>query len=46
MKVRHLLTLLLLYGVYTETGLWTALSIGLIATNLEITAWILKGLLK
>lgn len=35
MLIRIILTLLLIYGVYTETGIWTALSIFLIALSME-----------
>lgn len=37
---RWLLSLLLVYGVYTETGLWTAFAVLLILALLEWTAYI------
>jgi hypothetical protein len=38
--VRIILTILLLYGVYTETGFWTALSLFLIFTGFEIESFL------
>jgi len=38
MLVRQILTLLLLYGVYTETGIWTSLFLALIWASIEIEA--------
>jgi hypothetical protein len=32
---RTLVTLALLYGVYTETGIWTAITLGLICVAME-----------
>lgn len=34
--IRWILTTLLLYGVYTETGKWTALSLLLISIAIEL----------
>lgn len=34
--VRYALTLLLCWGVYTETGKWTALSTFLVSVSLEV----------
>lgn len=34
--VRWVLTLLLIWGVYTETGVWTALTITLILLEIEV----------
>ena len=42
MKYRIILTLLLIYGVYTETGIWTALSIFLIALSSELRSRFFK----
>lgn len=36
MIIRIILTLLLIYGVYIETGIWTALTIFLIAVSGEL----------
>ena len=36
MIIRLILTLALLYGVYTETGIWTTIALALIALSLEI----------
>jgi len=33
---RYVFTLLLVYGVYTETGIWTAIAFALIALKFEI----------
>ena len=41
--IRFTLTLLLTYGVYTETGKWTAISFLLIFTAIEIICWLLKN---
>jgi len=35
--VRGLLSLLLVFGVYTETGIWTALAVFLITIGIEAT---------
>lgn len=40
--IRFSLTALLLYGVYTETGIWTALLLFLIVTAIEVRSH--KGL--
>ena len=37
--IRCILTLALLYGAYTETGIWTTLSLLLIFLNFEIVAY-------
>ena len=37
--IRITLTLLLIYGAYTETGIWTALSLFLILWAIEIITW-------
>lgn len=36
--IRAVLTLALLYGVYTETGLWTTLTLALMAIGQEVHA--------
>ena len=33
---RYLLTALLIYGVYTETGIWTAIFVTLISVTIEL----------
>lgn len=35
--IRWVLTIALLYGVYTETGPWTAIALGLLAFYVELT---------
>ena len=35
---RGVLTLILIYAAYTETGLWTALSLFMISVGIEIVA--------
>jgi hypothetical protein len=42
--VRIILTLCLIYGVYTETGVWTALSLFLVMTGLELNGLAVKNL--
>jgi len=37
--VRILITLLLIYGVYTETGKWTATNLFFIMLYIEATLW-------
>jgi hypothetical protein len=39
---RILLSLGLVFMIYKETGIWTAIAIGLISINLELTTIILK----
>ncbi len=34
--IRWLLTALLMYGVYTETGIWTTIALTLVSVSLEI----------
>lgn len=34
--IRYLLTLLLIFGIYTETGIWTSLFCFLVALETEI----------
>ncbi len=34
--IRIILTLALIYGVYTEAGIWTAVSLGLIFAGFEV----------
>lgn len=36
--IRWILTALLIVGVYSETGIWTALAIALLAVNSELVA--------
>jgi len=36
MIIRYVLTLLLIYGAYTETGIWTALNFFLIFIAVEV----------
>ena len=43
---RAFFTLLLLYGVYTETGLWTTLAMFLIFAALEATSYLYNSRLK
>jgi len=38
MLVRQTLTLFLLYGAYTETGIWTSLFLALIWVSIELEA--------
>jgi len=40
---RILLTMALIYGVYTETGIWTALSLFLISIAIELQSFIIKN---
>ena len=40
--VRIILSLLLLYGVYTETGVWTTVAMGLILIETEISGYAKK----
>jgi hypothetical protein len=40
--VRIILTCALLYGVYTETGIWTTLTLGLVFISSEIQGYILQ----
>jgi len=37
--IRCILTLALLYGVYTETGIWTTLSLFLIFVGFEVASY-------
>ncbi len=37
--IRIILTMALVYGVYTETGIFTALTCSLIAISVEIENW-------
>lgn len=41
---RIILTLLLIYGVYTETGMWTALSLFLVFVGIEIQGYLIGKL--
>lgn len=34
--IRYILAALLIFGVYTETGIWTALALVLIVLNLDM----------
>ena len=38
--IRIILTLLLVYGIYTETGIWTALSLFLVFVGMEVQAYL------
>ncbi len=38
--IRFILTLALIFGVYTETGHWTALSLFLVFFYIEISTWL------
>ena len=40
--IRVILTLALVYGDYTETGIFTALSLFLIFSALEVQVWLTK----
>ena len=40
--IRYCLTLLLIYGAYTETGKWTAISLIGISIAIEILSWTKK----
>jgi hypothetical protein len=40
--IRAILSILLLCGVYSETGLWTTITLGLMFINIELTALIFK----
>ena len=42
--IRIILTLALIYGAYTETGIWTALSLFLIFIGMEIHGYLIKRL--
>lgn len=44
--IRAVITTLLLFGVFTEAGIWTAIAILLIALGLEIHAFALACVLK
>lgn len=44
--VRYFLTLLLVYGVYTETGKWTALSFLLVFVAIEVTSYLVRKLIE
>ena len=44
--IRYVLTLLIIYGAYTETGTWTALSLFLIFMGIEINGYLIKMLVK
>ena len=37
---RWIASIALLYGAYTETGIWTVIVLGLITLHLEIQDWI------
>ncbi len=40
--IRVILTLALVFAVYVETGIWTAISIGLIFAGVEINTILIK----
>lgn len=40
--IRFILTLALIYGAYTETGVFTALSLLLIFVAIELNGWLTK----
>lgn len=40
--IRIILSLMLLYGVYTETGVWTTLSLFLVFTGMEIVTQLMR----
>jgi hypothetical protein len=40
--LRYVLTIALIYGVYTEAGIWTALSITLINLYIECLSYTFK----
>jgi len=42
MIIRFILTFLLIYGAYTETGIWTALSLFLIFMSVEIQSYLIR----
>ena len=37
--VRWILLVLLLWGIFTETGVWTVFAFGLILVSFEILGW-------
>lgn len=41
-SVRIILSLLLIYGVYTETGIWTTIAVGLFFVDSEISLLAVK----
>ena len=44
--IRWILTLALLYGVYTETGIFTTLMAFLIAVGIEVNDWSIRQLMS
>ena len=44
--IRWVLTLGLIYGAYTETGIWTAISLLLIFLSIEIQVYNIAQLFK
>jgi len=38
--IRIILSILLLYGVYTETGIWTTVLLSLVVVTTEIEAYL------
>jgi len=46
MIIRLILTIVLLYGVYTETGIWTALSLFLVFSAIELQDFVDRNNIK
>jgi len=44
--IRYVLTLLIIYGAYTETGMWTALSLFLIFMGMEINGYLIGKVIR
>ena len=44
--IRYALTLLIIYGAYTETGMWTALSLFLIFMSMEIHGYLMEKFMR
>ena len=44
--IRLILTVILCFGIYEETGYWTALSFGLVFFTIEAITWHLRKLDK
>lgn len=46
MLIRYLLSTLLLYGVFTETGIWTTIFATLVLLNLQVIGMVFSELTK
>lgn len=44
--IRWGLTIVLIYGVFTETGIWTAISLTLLFLGIEVGSYNLRTLIK